>query len=352
MSVDVIPKLTNSRIESFKTCRRRHWFAYELGLRKELDAKALRMGTAFHAGVEALANRADISDAISEAIRSYPMLPAATEEQDHENTIELSTVRCLISAYAWRWSESPLEYLATEQAFSIPLLNPETGRPTPNFELAGKIDGIARMEDGRLAVVEHKLLGEPIEPEADLWRRLRIDSQISIYVYAARRLGYEVDCVLYDVAKKPTIKPTAVPVLDADGLKVVVDADGQRVMTKQGKPRQTASTEDGYTVLSRDMTQEEWEAKLMTDIGERPEYYFARVEIPRLNNEIQEVVAELWDIQRTIREAQLKGRWYRTCNRNTCPFCSYYELCSTGYDPASGTPEGFDRVDDVNPELT
>lgn len=68
-------------------------------------------------------------------------------------------------------------------------------------------------------------VGEDIQPDSDLWRRLQIDSQISMYVLAARRLGYPVECVLYNVTRKPTIKPTAIPLLDELGVKIVLDRD-------------------------------------------------------------------------------------------------------------------------------
>jgi hypothetical protein len=46
--------MTFSRQDCFKSCRKKAFFAYELGLRRTTDAKALRQGTAFHAGVESL----------------------------------------------------------------------------------------------------------------------------------------------------------------------------------------------------------------------------------------------------------------------------------------------------------
>jgi len=66
--------LTNSRSTSFKVCRRRHWYEYEIGLRPIVDAKALRMGTAFHVGLEQLKASADIEDAVEKVGRFYESL--------------------------------------------------------------------------------------------------------------------------------------------------------------------------------------------------------------------------------------------------------------------------------------
>lgn len=338
--------LTHSRCASFKSCRRRHWFEYELGIRRTIDGKALRMGSAYHAGLESLAHHNDLGDACGAARAYYADIDNAELE------MECQTVMSMLCGYQWRWQSSPLEYVAVEQEWQLPLLNPETGRPSTNFDIGGKIDGIVRLEDGRLAVIEHKLLGDDISVESFLWRRMRIDQQVTIYVLAARRLGFDVDCVLYDVGRKPTIKPTQVPMLDDAGLKIVVDADGNRVLNKNGTPRQTASAADGYQIIARDMRPDEWSEKLSNDIAERPDYYFARREVTRLNADIEELQAELWDVQKSLRDAQIENRWFRNVSRQTCDGCSVFELCSIGFDPQSGTlPDGYQRIVNLHPEL-
>lgn len=341
--------LTHSRIQSFKTCRRRHFLEYELGIRRKLDPKALRMGTAYHAGLESLGHGESLAEACQAVRQCYQDDSGAFDAR--EWSIERETVLTLLCGYQWRWEASPLEFVAVEQLWELPLLNPESGRPSALFNLAGKIDGIVRLEDGRLAVKENKLLGDDISPDDFLWRQLEIDQQITIYVLAARRLGFDVDCVLYDVTRKPTIQPTAVPILDDDGIKIVLDREGLRVLTKQGKPRQTADTELGYRVLTRDCTPGEWAEKLNNDIAQRPDFYYARREVPRLDCDIAELEAELWDIQKTVRDAQLHERHYRTTSKHVCQFCSVFDLCK-GFDPESDTlPDSFQRTSILHPEL-
>lgn len=63
--------LTHSRSMSFKRCRRRDWYEYEIGLRRELDPKALRIGNAIHLGLNARKQGKDASDAINVACREY-----------------------------------------------------------------------------------------------------------------------------------------------------------------------------------------------------------------------------------------------------------------------------------------
>jgi len=342
-------RLTHSRMQSFKTCRRRHWWEYEIGIRPQTDAKALRMGTAGHNGLDAL-KRDDDADVVAAAGAEYVFCPDNVDAYDW--SIERETVETLVAGYAWRWRAQKLQAIASEQTFCIPLLNPATNAATPVWNLAGKIDGIVKLEDDRPAVIEHKFISESLEPDGDYWRRIQLDSQISLYVYAARKLGWNVEAVLYDVVRKPTIRPTAVPILDEAGLKIVLDESGNRVMNRQGKPRQTADKNAGHILQTRRMTSDEWSDKLLEDIGERPEWYYARTEIARLDSDIDELLEELWDIQKAVRDAQLNQRWYRTVTRDSCPWCPFFPLCSSHFDAVSGeVPEGFVRLDNIHPEL-
>lgn len=342
--------LTFSRMSTLGVCRQKHRWAYEEGIRKETDAKALRMGSAGHEGLDVLAKTDDLEQAVVAVRAKYQHVPDAYDDYDWR--IEEETMVRLICGYHWMWGDSGITCLASEQAFRIPLVNPETGASSQLFDLAGKIDGIVRLEDDRLAVKESKFLSEDTGPDSDLQRRLRIDHQISLYIHAARQLGHSVGTALYDTIRKPSIKPTAIPLLDSDGIKIVFDLEGDRVYSANRKPRQTGSTKDGYSIQCRLMTVEEWGDKLNDDIAERPQWYYNRIEVPRLDDEIAEAQDEIWQIQKTLREAQRTGRWYRTVGRNSCDFCSYFELCSTKFDPdVSPLPEGFVHLDDIHPEL-
>jgi len=344
--------LTHSRMSAFKECRRKHWYSYELGLRRIDDARALRMGSAMHDGIDALGNNLGVEVACERIDTRYANCPDAFD--GYRWAIEHETMRRLVCAYDWRWGESPIENVCVERAFSLPLINPATGRQTPSFDLGGKIDGVVRLEDGRLAVKETKTVSEDIGPDSPLWRRLRMDQQITLYLHAARELGFPVETVLYDVIRKPTIDATPVPLTDEDGKKIVLDAHGERIRNTTGKKewRQTADVEKGYVLQTRSMSPDEWGEKLTADIVSRPDYYFARVEIARLDADIEEFKAELWDVQLSVRDAQKNGRHYRTVNRNSCGFCTYFDLCCTGQEinPAY-PPAGFTILTDPHPEL-
>lgn len=365
--------LTNSRLRTFKTCARKHLISYELGIRPESDAKALRLGGAVHLGLDRKCKGDDQDAAITAATACYEVLPpwASNDEAVGEWMCERETVAALLAGYFWRWGDDDslanqvtgvAEVIASELAFELPIRNPDTGKATPTFRVAGKIDKIVRLADGRLAVMEHKTCGESIEPESDYWKRLRIDQQISLYMLAARELGHEVHTVLYDVIRKPAIRPTQIPLLDEKGLKIVLDAQGNRCLKENikkngepgaghGEPYQAANAEKGWALQTRTETPAEYGERLLADITQRPDFYFARAEIPRLTADLLEFRYELWQQALAIRETQKTGRHFR--NTNACTLmgrCQYFEQCTSSHD-WNTVPTGFVRVPDVNPEL-
>lgn len=362
-------KLTNSRIRKAQRCLRAHALAYELGLRPDTDAKPLRMGRATHDGLDLHRQGKSNGEAIDGALAGYDqcMPPGMSDERTFAWLIERETVLQLLNGYFWRWAEMDkgMQVLATELAFELPIINPATGGRTNNFVVAGKIDLIAILSDGREAVIESKTTSDDLDPGSDFWKRLRIDSQISIYFSAAPTFGYGPETVLYDGIRKPTIKPRQIPILDDDGKKIVLDAAGDRV-TKvnirksdgcpgkgHGDPIQGANKEKGWTLQTRLETPEEFGERLRIDIGKRPDFYYARREIPRLEADLVESQFEVWQMQKLLRDCQRNDRWPR--NTGACigfGKCPYFDLCTNGFDINSGeVPDGFVKLTDVHPEL-
>jgi len=246
---------------------------------------------------------------------------------DRDDELAQETLRSLLAGHFWRYADAPLTIIAGEQQFSMPIRNPATRSSSRTFDLCGKIDAIVKLHDGRLAVLEYKTAGEDIGSAANYWLRLRCDQQISTYVLAARHLGFDVETVLYDATRKPTIAPKQIPALDAAGKKIVEDATGTRIFKKDGKPRESASAAEGWTLKTTTETPAQFGTRVLADIGERPDYYYARREIARLQQDLDEFAQELWEQAGAIRDSQRVGRWYRNVGRMTCEWCPYATLC-------------------------
>ncbi len=346
--------LTNSRMACHKVCRRKDYYCYEKGWRPKTDKAPLRIGSEFHEGVDLMAKGATSGQAC-QAIRANYDIKIIDSPSDRERELgyESVTVRALLAGYATAWQDSKIEIIESETSFDLPIIN-ENGNPMRLFRQAGKRDRIGRLPDGRIALMETKTVSEDIGPGSDYRNILAINQQISMYVSSALAEGKNIETTLYDCIRKPTIKPTPVPLLDDDDLKIVLDAEGERVYNKTNKkPRQTASTADGYVLQTRPMTNDEWMTKLSADIATQPEKYYQRFEVPRLQTDLDEFNDELWMIAKDIGECRRLGRWYRnTANcRMWNSVCPYYPLCAGERDISNGVPDGFRQAKTLHEEL-
>lgn len=270
--------LTNSRMACAKRCLRKHYYQYELSIRPEEISEPLRIGTGVHDAME------------------HGKAPILADP------VESAIVSGLYEGHQRNWKGREPVYIQREQEFYIPFVD--------NWTIAGKIDGIIELPDGRLAIYELKTTGYDIEPYADYWKKLRMDAQISLYFLSAQYLGHEVDTVLYDVIRKPGIR-----------------------------------VRKGETV-------QQYRQRLVEDTIAKPSRYFQRAEIPRLYNDLEEFKSELFQQAAFLTWARRNG--YRFRNTDACmePFkCEYLNICHSGLSPSDGVPDGYIRSE-RHPELS
>lgn len=339
-------KLTNSARNKFAACHRAYQLFYVQGKRPVIPSDALGFGTAMHSLLEGVWGGSS-----SRAKGEGAGVPAFNTGDPYRDM----TLKALYEGYLDRWErddDERFEKVAAEVYFEAPLMNPETGGISKTWVLAGKIDAIAREKaTGKLYIIEHKTTSSDIGPGSDYWRRLAIDGQVSGYYVGAQANGYEVENCLYDVIRKPTMYPSkSIPMLDEEGLKIVVDEEtGERVMKKDGTPRQSAG--EGMKLLVRDETPEEWYKRLELDILQRPDYYYARVEVARSADDLTDYLFDMWAVGREIADAQRLGRFSR--NPQNCQSygkCEFFDVCSGCADIDDVTL--FRNAEDPNEELT
>jgi len=307
--------LTHSRMDCFRFCPQKHYLRYERGIAPEKESKALSFGRLFHAVKEALDKGIDLEPLFAD-----------------QDPFMAASVWAMVHAHRQRYGDDhDLEVVATEQVFSVPLKNPDTGGSTQNWILRGKLDRIVKMTDGRLALMEYKTTKRDFSPGAEYWVQLRLDQQISIYLQAARQMGYDIKTVLYDVTRRPALRP----------LKA----------TPEDKRKYNKKTGDLYAnQRDTDETPEEFMHRILEDVADRPEHYFTRIEIARTEADINDASLEIWQVQKAIREAQKSGHWYknpRSCfNYGECP---YLPICVDG--SPNNLPSGLVVLNNVHPEL-
>ena len=262
-----------------------------------------------------------------------PHLTAALSALKSTDAYALARARALLTVYDEVWASTFARYkiLEAEVEFQFPLLNPETESASRTFDEAGKIDLLAQNRtNNRLVVFEHKTTSEDVSPASDYWDRLRMDSQCSKYYLAAMRMDKDVGSVIYDVVGKPGQRPCQIPKLDPDGVKIVLDRSGQRVRTKDGKKwRESGDAELGYVLQSDTETPTQFEARLLSVLRAEPSSYFAQREVPRLDSDILEFMADDWSLGQQILYFRSRNIWPR--NPQACKqfgTCEFFDLCA------------------------
>ena len=338
--------LTASRMGSMLACPRRHYWRYECGLRREESADALRFGSAWHRAMEALSLGQSPEDAYRAGI-------GETRDIDE---LAAATLWGLLAAYVARYgTDRSVEVLHREVEFETVIDGSRT------FKAAGKIDGLGRLADARLCVVEYKTTSSSLDPDSDYWLRLRADTQILMYVAAARAMGWDVATVVYDVTRKPMIRPRQVPVLDADGLKIVLDnATGARALLANGKPRQAAG--EGQTLQTDQESPEAFGHRLYQDATVNPSFYFCRREVPVLADDLKEFADLRVQVSRMILDRRAQQRkmdagtpwraWPRHVNGMQCPGCEFAGFCLQNSVPDLAHPPAGYQVGAQHSELS
>jgi hypothetical protein len=322
--------LTNSRLKVARACQRRHHLMFGLGIRPVAEPEALRFGTLIHKGLEAWWNGAKQGLAGDALLLAMSAALAGDEIEPFERVRAEEMLR----GYHYRWQDTLQHYevLAVEVQFRTPLVNPQTGRSSRIWELGGKMDAIVRdLRDGQVLLVEHKTSSEDLSDGSDYWRRLRMDGQVSIYYEGARSLGHDVAGCLYDVLKKPTLRPL-----------------------KATPPEDRKFKKDGTLYAAQretDETPDEYRRRIVEAIAEAPDKFYRRGDVVRLEAEMAEALWDIWQTAQQIHQADASQRYPR--NPDACSSfgraCPFFDLCSGLASLDDRTR--FTKVANLHPEL-
>lgn len=347
--------LTNTSRSTFRTCRYKYFLKYICGVRARKTPKALRFGIVLHEGLHRLKIGEGIEEALGVVYAMYANSIQRASDVDGEKALEYerSQVSALVEGWSWRWSGDTLKVIASEHVFRTSIVKPGTKRAMPIYRNGGVIDWIVKIDRShRIAIVDHKTTSESIGDGDYYWDSIALERQPAEYVAAARLEGHDIDCILWDVIRKPTIKPKHEPIVDDDGFKIVVDANGDRVYLDNGKPRQSASKAEGWELRTSLETPDEYGDRLFDDITYRPEFYFNRREIARTDDEIDTCLREMYQQADEIRRTTRNGHWYRNTDQCMGKYgaCEFLPICHSKIR-LEDLPEDFRITTHLHPEL-
>lgn len=389
-----------SSIQSFKACPTRFRLAYREGLRVVEDTEAQRFGNAWHGMHEAYANALNewispdfsqtshpdgeeayaLTAAVDYLYTRYAQIP--NSKTAFEWKLERQILLTSFLGYLWFYQNDPIEFLASELPFELPLHAPRTGLPLLTSEVlrVGKIDHIIRWQ-GSVGALERKSTSRSISDDSDYWDKAKKDTQVSMYALAFRDMAQsdtlpdEVKIgiafsksfgnTLYDVWHRPTTKPKDLTQAEtaqfiADGKymgsefkvqvsvfeKTTAPPTYQHGVTVDGEVVEVTEGKKGFAIRE---SVEMYGARLMQDMYERPEFYFRRREIARTDADLKNFRKQLFSTYQAMKLASKYEAWVEneSACRATFP-CPFIAVC---YGPGADavcdgktTPNGYKRI--------
>jgi hypothetical protein len=327
--------ITTSRMKAFNACLRLHHIKYELGYRTIEDREASEFGSVFHVGLEAWWTAFGQGRPLVALQEAQAALVKAAVGATHFDEVSAVKADLLMVGYHARWAPAmdDLEVLGAETAFVAQLPVPHGAKRARGLRVAGKLDVLVRRRsDGTIWIVEHKTTTADLAPGSTYWQRLRMDTQVSVYFEGTEALiGHAPTGCLYDVISKPQQRPLKATPVD------------KRKYTKAGAlyANQRATDE----------TLDEFKARMAEEIAGAPESYFQRMEVVRLESELDASRRDTYETAHLIRDSRNKGLAPR--NPDACFLygraCDFYEVCCGSSDLDDESK--FKRLDTVHPEL-
>ena len=267
---------THSMMSTYMNCPRRGHYRYGMHLAPAVEHKARPIGSAFHRGIE--------TGHVEDALALYDrLIPAPNDQAEADGWAnDRAIVEGMVSGGLARWTRH--EGGQREVQFRVPAINPETGRASRTFMLAGKIDAIVDI-GGQWWIEELKSSGSLTKLYVD---RLELDQQVTLYIYAAQRMwNIQIAGVLYRVARKPSIKQTQ---------------------------KETAAA---------------YRERLLRDyLVERPDFYFFEFDLHRTAEHLAEFEHDLWvQTQRFLADRRAGFHPKNTSRCTEYGGCPYMPLC-------------------------
>jgi len=345
-------------IADFKLCPMLYYLRHVLRLRPVETPDTLRQGTNWHKCLEILTDPQGGRDAMIDHLnQAYATCPPSVELTDWE--IERIILLYTALGWEWYWQDDHIETLAREVPFKRQINTLYCRR--------GIIDRILR-RDGQILLGEYKSTSKPIDPGSLYWNRLKLDSQLTLYLIEARHAQLAgqleqfgitatdplITGMLYDVWHKPTTRPKKLTQADSKKFIKTGEYFGEKfevtLNNSQGALIGTANETGMEIILGKKEgtfaireTPKMFGARLLADIREQPEKYFARKEIARTDRELQQLDREYDNIARLVNIATRQKLWFR--NEYQCDAtyrCAFHPICYYDLNVTNGNvPDGF-----------
>ena len=367
-------RLSPSAINQYQLCPLSYLYSYIYKLKPKKDKDSTRIGTHWGKCHEILGFvpqgkcpdclrreeiRADCylcngtgvlpADLMEAAYRyldwAYETVP---EHKTHEQwETERIKVLYVVSAYQWLYADSPFKIVASEVWYDLPIVDPDTNKKIPGAKTVGRLDHIVQDKtSGLYYVMERKSTSQSLTTQR-YWNYLERNVQTVSYLWAARicqklgrleKYGIKrddplIEGVWYDVWHKPDINP-------------------RKVYKKELNEWEESGLYCGekFDDCPDFETPQMYGARLMADMAERPDHYFARREFALSDDQLEAFQQKQAVQAKRIRHDLDKDWWVAHEGSCETPFvCEFWPVCSQGVKIGPlDVPEGYTKRDEKN----
>jgi hypothetical protein len=303
---------TYSMWSLFRNCRKAVDWRYLQQLVPLQRARNLHFGSVIHQCLEAWHGRRDLDEVLATINRL-----CANRLQDENQHRDWHLATAMMRAYAARYAVDDLEIVALEKNFEGPIVNPATGAASRSFVLAGKVDGIVRIQ-GEHFILEHKTAAQV---DGDYLEKLWTDFQITLYAhYIEQTMGVPITGILYNVLVKAKLQ----------------QGKGETEEEFQARRAELlAKSKTGKTTAKRKLPEsdEDFQQRLAEKYTDPEMFHREMLYLSRDRFEI--LRAELWELTQAFLEARRRGIFYQNtgfCFNYQRP-CAYFALCRSNGNP-------------------
>lgn len=322
---------TNSSTSCARSCPRKYQLSYIERLKSDApDSEALTVGSCWHGMLDA-----HNQNALNGGSDGYESAYAYADKHA-PSELWAEKLKRLFVGYWWYWKDDQLELIRSERAFEVVV---------DGIVMRGQIDREVRTPDGRVGIIESKTTSEDLAPDSFYWDRIRMGTQAGIY-----RSVTEASFLIFDVVKKPGIKPKAITKKDLSRMENELGDLG--ACTYQLEQFSREEFEEARAAGQESIRM--YGARLSALIYENPAKVYGRQEVPFAADSQK----HLWrDIQATVCTLEgYENEGYYPRNPDACftynTPCQFAQLCKDNYVPIPGNvPNGFLVRDNLHPEL-
>ncbi|HXG47131.1 MAG TPA: PD-(D/E)XK nuclease family protein [Methylomirabilota bacterium] len=329
MTHDTFPMVTTySMWNQFRNCRKAAELRYLQHLVPLERDRNLHFGSLIHECLELWHGQRNLSRMLDLIDRR-----CAARAQDEDQKRDWHRATAMMRAYAERYAEEEFEVVALEHVFEGPIVNPATGAASRSFRLAGKVDGIVRI-DGEYFILEHKTASQI---DSDYLERLWTDFQITLYAhYVEQTLGIPITGILYNVLVKARLQQSRGETEEE------FEARRAELLAKSKTGRTTARRREPES-------DEDFQRRLAEKYADPAMFHRERLYLSRDRFDV--LRAELWELTQAFLDARRRGVFYQNtsfCFNYQRP-CPYFALCRSNGNP--NVIENFYQRADPNQEL-